>query len=82
MKIRCLIVDDEPLALDLLERYVNQTPFLHLVGRCPSAVDALAKLEDETVDLLFLDIQMPELSGIALSRTLYSGTKSDLYHRL
>ncbi|MGB3778754.1 MAG: LytTR family DNA-binding domain-containing protein [Tunicatimonas sp.] len=75
MKIRCLIVDDEPLALDLLERYVNQTPFLHLVGRCPSAVDALATLEDETVDLLFLDIQMPELSGIALSRTLTQGPK-------
>ena len=75
MKIRCLIVDDEPLALDLLERYVNQTPFLHLVGRCPSAVDALATLEDESVDLLFLDIQMPELSGIALSRTLHPGPK-------
>lgn len=75
MKIRCLIVDDEPLALDLLERYVNQTPFLQLVGRCPSAVDALAKLEDETVDLLFLDIQMPELSGMELSRTLTQGPK-------
>ena len=75
MKIRCLIVDDEPLALDLLERYVNQTPFLQLAGRCPSAVDALAKLEEQTVDLLFLDIQMPELSGMELSRTLTQGPK-------
>ena len=75
MKIRCLIVDDEPLALDLLERYVNQTPFLQLVGRCPSAVDALAKLEEQTVDLLFLDVQMPELSGMELSRTLTQGPK-------
>ncbi len=67
MKIRCLIVDDEPLALDLLETYVNKTPFLQLMGRCPSAVDALARLEN--VDLLFLDIQMPGLNGIELSRT-------------
>ncbi len=73
MKIRCLIVDDEPLALDLLETYVNKTPFLQLMGRCASAIDALAKLEN--VDLLFLDIQMPELNGIELSRTLTHGPK-------
>ena len=54
---------------------LTKTPFLQLVGRCPSAVDALAKLEDETVDVLFLDIQMPELSGMELSRTLTQGPK-------
>lgn len=75
MKIRCLIVDDEPLALDLLEKYVRQTPFLEMAGRCSSALEVLARLENESVDLLFLDIQMPELSGLELSRTLGQGPK-------
>ncbi|MDF9799299.1 two-component system LytT family response regulator [Catalinimonas alkaloidigena] len=75
MKIKCLIVDDEYLALDLLEGYIKKTPFLQLVGRCPSAIDALAIMEDQTIDLLFLDIQMSELNGIELSRTLIHGPK-------
>jgi len=70
MKIRCLIVDDEPPALDLLEGYVKKTPFLELAGRCNSAFEALKALEAEPVDLLFLDIQMPELNGLQLSRSL------------
>lgn len=68
MELNCLIVDDEPLALDLLEAYVKRTSFLKLKGRCGSAVDALQKLKEEQVDLIFLDIQMPELSGMELSR--------------
>ena len=75
MKIRCLIVDDEPLALNLLEKYVRQTLFLELAGRCPGAIEALAWLENESVDLLFLDIQMPELNGIELSKTLIHGPR-------
>lgn len=67
-KISCILVDDEPLALDLLDRYVAKTPFLVCLYRCHSAVEALQFLEHNTVDLLFLDIQMPELSGIELSR--------------
>ena len=60
MMLRCAIVDDEPLALGLLESYVNKTPFLQLAGKYSSAVQAMKELPDEEVDLLFLDIQMPE----------------------
>lgn len=67
MELNCLIVDDEPLALDLLEAYVKRTSFLNLRGRCNSAVDVFQKLEEERVDLIFLDIQMLELTGLELS---------------
>ena len=63
MNLTCAIVDDEPLALDLLESYVNKTPFLTLKGKYSSAVQAMKELPDKQVDLLFLDIQMPELNG-------------------
>lgn len=68
MKLNCLIVDDEPLALDLLEAYVKRTSFLSFKGRCNNAVDVLQKLKEEPVDLIFLDIQMPELTGLELSK--------------
>lgn len=68
MEINCLIVDDEPLALDLLESYVKRTSFLKLVGRCGNALEVLQRLKEQKVDLIFLDIQMPELSGLELSR--------------
>lgn len=67
-KISCLIVDDEPLALDLLEKYILKTPFLDFQHRCSSAIEALEILNSIKIDLLFLDIQMPELSGIEFSR--------------
>ncbi|GAB4039676.1 LytR/AlgR family response regulator transcription factor [Spirosoma jeollabukense] len=70
MKTRCLLVDDEPIALDILTAYVRQMPVLELVGRCPSAVEAFGRLQANSVDLLFLDIQMPQLSGLELLRTL------------
>lgn len=69
-KIRCLIVDDEPLALDLIERYVERTPFLELAGRCASAFEAMQVINEKEVDLLFLDVQMPDLDGLAFTRTL------------
>jgi len=69
-KLKCLIVDDEPLALDILERYVNKTPFLELVHRCASAVEALEVLQSEAIQLVFLDIQMPDLTGIEFSRLI------------
>jgi DNA-binding LytR/AlgR family response regulator len=69
-KIPCLIVDDEPLALDLLESYVRRTPFLELAGRCANAFEAMEVLAGQQVDLIFLDIQMPDLDGVAFSRTL------------
>lgn len=70
MELSCLIVDDEPLALDLLESYVKRTSFLHLAGRCGNALQVLEICREKPVDLLFLDIQMPELSGLELSRIL------------
>ena len=68
MELNCLIVDDEPLALDLLEAYVQRTPFLRLCARCGSALEVLQLLDEHSIDLIFLDIQMPELTGLELSR--------------
>lgn len=75
MKLTCAIIDDEPLAISLLESYVNKTPFLSLAGKYNSAVNALPILSKEPVDLLFLDIQMPELSGMEFSRILEANTR-------
>jgi len=75
MTIRCLLVDDEPLALDLLEGYVAKTSSLSIVGRCSSAFQALELLDNTEVDLMFLDIQMPGLSGLEFSRSLSDGPK-------
>lgn len=74
-KLSCIIVDDEPLALDLLERYVLKTPFLDLKCRCNNAIEALDILNKEAIDVIFLDIQMPDLSGIELSRIINKNTK-------
>ncbi|MCE7992486.1 MAG: response regulator transcription factor [Roseivirga sp.] len=70
MMIRCLLVDDEPLALDLLEGYVNDTPFLTLVAKCSNAISAIEKMDEEDVDLIFTDIQMPNLSGMEFSKMI------------
>lgn len=70
LKITCIIVDDEPMALNLVERYVEKTPFLKLKKKCNNAIEAMEFLKTEPVDLLFLDIQMPDLSGIEFSKML------------
>lgn len=64
MKLRTLIIDDEPIALEKLRKYVGKIPFLELVGACESALDASAFLVDNLVDLIFTDINMPDLSGM------------------
>ncbi len=69
-KIRCLIIDDEPPALQLLEKYAGMIDQLEVVGTCQSAVKAFDLLKDREVDLLFLDIQMPVLNGIDFIKTL------------
>lgn len=75
MNLNCAIVDDEPLALELLESYVNKTPFLNFVGKYSSAVQAMEELPGKHIDLIFLDIQMPELNGLEFSRMLTSHTR-------
>ncbi len=74
-KINCLIVDDEPLALALIEGYVNKTPFLELKGKCSNAFEAMEIMNTHQIDLLFLDIQMPDLNGIEFSRTIKNGPR-------
>jgi two-component system response regulator LytT len=73
MKIRCIAVDDEPLALRLVSTFISQTPFLELVNSYPNAIEALAALEKDDVQLIFLDIQMPDLNGMELARVLAAG---------
>jgi DNA-binding LytR/AlgR family response regulator len=68
--ISCLIVDDEPLALDVMETFASKIPYLHVVAKVNSATEALGVLKKEKIDLLFLDIQMPEMTGLELLKTL------------
>jgi len=75
MNLKCAIVDDEPLALELLESYVDKTPFLELAGKYSSAVQAMKELPPKHIDLLFLDIQMPELNGLEFSKMVDSNTR-------
>lgn len=70
MILNCIAVDDEPLALGLVSSFIEQTPFLKLVGRYASAVEALRAIHSQKVDVVFLDIQMPDLNGIELARVL------------
>jgi len=69
-KIRTIIVDDEPLAQDIIETYVSQMSQLELVGKCSNAIEANTMLNAEDVDLMFLDIQMPQLTGVELLKSL------------
>jgi two-component system, LytTR family, response regulator len=62
--IRCIIVDDEPLALHVLEDYISKIPFLHLVKSTTNPIEALTLVQEKEADLVFLDVQMPELTGI------------------
>lgn len=75
MKLQCLIVDDEPLALDLLENHIRAMDDLELAGRCDNALEAGTILRQKRIDLLFLDIQMPVLTGIDLIQSLQNRPK-------
>ncbi len=70
--MKCLIVDDEPLAREGLKEYVTKVPFLELTGEAATPLDAMKIMEEQSVDLLFLDIQMPELSGLEFLKALQS----------
>jgi DNA-binding LytR/AlgR family response regulator len=74
-KITCLAVDDEPPALHVLEKHIAAVPSLQLAGICNNAVDALTKLQNQSIDLLFLDIQMPLILGTDFIRTLVNPPK-------
>jgi len=74
-KIRCAVIDDEPLALGMMASYVKKTPFLELVGSYNSAIQAMQELQKTPADLLFLDIQMPELNGLDFSRMVPPQTR-------
>lgn len=68
--IRCLVIDDEPPAREIMRRYIQEVPHLELVAECGNALDALIRLQQSPVDLLFLDIRLPQLNGTDFLKTL------------
>lgn len=70
MTLRCLIVDDEPLAQRVIQKYVHELPSLEITAQCKNAFEAMEALQQEDIDLMFLDINMPRLSGMSFLRTL------------
>ena len=74
-RLKCVIIDDEPLAIDLLKSYAAQTPFLDLAGTFSDALSAIEIINRENIDVLFLDINMPKISGLEFSKTLPASVK-------
>ena len=72
---QCLVVDDEPMARDVLRRYIEKIPTLQVAGECSNAIDALVFLQHNNVDLIFLDIRMPELLGTEFVKSLHNPPK-------
>src|SRR3954468_18256039 len=68
--LRCIAIDDEPLALELLEDNISKVPFLELVALCSNPIEAMQVLQQESVDLIFLDIKMPGLTGLQFIQSL------------
>ena len=68
MILKCIAVDDEPLALQIIVSYIEQTPSLSLVGQFSNAIEALKAIHEQDIDLLFLDIRMPDINGIELAK--------------
>ena len=71
LKYNCIIVEDEPLASEILEEYVQQVPYLHLVKVCTDAIFAMDVIQKENIDLIFLDIHLPKLKGLDFIKTLH-----------
>lgn len=69
-KYNCIIVEDEPLAAEVLQDYVQQVPFLHLKAICPNAIFAMDALRNDKIDVIFLDINLPKLKGLDFIKTL------------
>lgn len=74
-KINCLVIDDEPPARDVLKKYIAEVELLHLAGECSNAVETLSFLQNNQVELLFLDIKMPHILGTSFLRTLKNPPK-------
>src|SRR5687767_7461688 len=74
-KIKCLVIDDEPPARDIIKKHIADVEALELAGECSNAVEALTFLQQQPVDLLFLDIQMPHILGTGFIRTLKNPPK-------
>ncbi|MBO3697946.1 LytTR family DNA-binding domain-containing protein [Roseivirga sp. E12] len=72
--IKCLIVDDEPKAREVLDIYLQDHPELNLIAQCRNAIEAINIMASQKIDLIFLDIEMPEISGLALAKTLNKNT--------
>jgi len=70
MNLNCVIVDDEPIARDILRTYIAQVPYLNLAGECSDAFEAMQLINKQSIDLVILDINMPRLSGLDMLRTL------------
>ena len=77
MILNCVAIDDEPLALDLISKFIEQTSFLNLIGKFSNGVEALGFINQNEVQLIFMDIQMPDLSGMELARVLDGKKNSD-----
>ncbi|OFX19122.1 MAG: DNA-binding response regulator [Bacteroidetes bacterium GWA2_31_9b] len=73
--IRCIAIDDEPLALKQIKSYIEKTPFLEMVAVCDSALQALEIMQNEQIDLMFVDINMPDLNGMDFVKTLNNPPK-------
>jgi two-component system, LytTR family, response regulator len=68
--LNCIAIDDEPLALDLMEEFISKVTFLNLINKCNRAVEAIEIIQKNKVDLIFLDIQMPDINGIQLLKSI------------
>jgi len=73
--INCIIVDDEPMAREILTTHLQKVDFIHVFASCKNAMEAYSILNSETIDLIFLDINMPEVSGLSLAKSIHKNTK-------
>ena len=80
--LRTVVIDDEPLAQELIASYIDKTPYMELVGRFSSAQEAIKTILEDKIDLLFLDINMPQLNGMEFARIVPSHCNIVFCHSL